>query len=324
VWLLALALTVLLSGCGTFKGLMRADEALVATGLSAPVVAVSEPAAPATEPAPAVVAGRLETSERADEPEAVVTGSAEASPLVHDAPTLLALVDDGDTGGLTLRLLDGGSALAQATQEPGDAFEEEYDPWEPFNEKMFAFNRQVDRWVLKPVARAYMFIMPEPWQVLIANGFDNINFVPRFVNSLLQGKWEGAGRELARFLINSTAGIGGLFDPAKDYWGIPKSREDFGQTLGVWGSGPGPYLVLPFMEPLTVRDGIGKLVDSFMDPLSYFLPFFWDRLGMKLGDIVNERALNYDLFQGFEESVIDMYSAVRHGYLQRRQQLIKE
>ena len=82
--------------------------------------------------------------------------------------------------------------------------------------------------------------------------------------------------------------------------------------------------MLPFTEPLTVRDGIGKFVDGFMDPLSYVLPFIWDRLGMKIGDAINERALNYDLFQGFEESVIDMYSAVRHGYLQRRQQLIKE
>ena len=174
------------------------------------------------------------------------------------------------------------------------------------------------------IARAYRIVMPEPWQVLIANGFDNINFVPRLINSLLQGKWGGAGRELSRFLINSTAGVGGLFDPAKNYWGIQKSREDFGQTLGFWGAPPGPYLVLPFMEPLTVRDGIGKGVDGLLDPLSYVLPFFWDRLGMKAGDTLNDRALNYDLFQGFEESVIDLYSAVRHGYLQRRQQLIKE
>jgi phospholipid-binding lipoprotein MlaA len=189
---------------------------------------------------------------------------------------------------------------------------------------MFAFNRGLDKYLLKPAARAYRVVMPEPWQVLIANGFDNINFVPRLVNSLLQGKWGGAGREISRFLINSTAGIGGLFDPAKDYWGIQKSREDFGQTLGVWGAGSGPYLVLPLMEPLTVRDGIGKAIDGLMDPLSYILPFFWDRIGMKAGDTLNDRALNYDLFQGFEESVIDMYSAVRHGYLQRRQQLIKE
>jgi phospholipid-binding lipoprotein MlaA len=78
------------------------------------------------------------------------------------------------------------------------------------------------------------------------------------------------------------------------------------------------------MEPLTVRDGVGKAVDSAMDPLAYYLPLFWDRLGMKIGDIINERSLNLDLFQGFEESVIDLYSAVRHGYLQRREKLIRE
>ena len=317
MWVLAAVLAVVLSGCGTFSGLARSDEALTA-GLPTSPTPTVEPIAP--------IAGLAETVAVDTEPEAVVTEQAdEAAVETEGAPTLLGLLEEGD-GAMTFALLsaDGGSALAQRAQESTDAVDEEYDPWESFNEKMFDFNRGVDRWVFKPAARAYMFIMPEPLQVLIANGFDNINFVPRFVNSLLQGKWGGAGRELSRFLINSTAGIGGLFDPAKDYWGIQKSREDFGQTLGVWGSGPGPYLVLPFMEPLTVRDGIGKFVDGFIDPLSYVLPFFWDRLGMKLGDAINERALNYDLFQGFEESVIDMYSAVRHGYLQRRQQLIKE
>jgi phospholipid-binding lipoprotein MlaA len=236
------------------------------------------------------------------------------NPEPDPVPAVRRYNDDEDTS----------SALAQRATDDADALDEDYDPWESFNEKMFTFNRNLDKYLLKPVARAYRFVMPEPWQVLIANGFDNINFVPRMVNSLLQGKWGGAGREVSRFLINSTAGIGGLFDPAKDYWGIQKSREDFGQTLGVWGAGAGPYLVLPFMEPLTVRDGIGKALDGFKDPLGNFLPFFWDRFGMKVGDTINDRALNYDLFQGFEESVIDMYSAVRHGYLQRRQQLIKE
>jgi phospholipid-binding lipoprotein MlaA len=215
-------------------------------------------------------------------------------------------------------------AAAAQKSPPDDNGEEDYDPWEAFNEKMFAFNRNLDRFVLKPIAKVYNVVIPEPFQIVIANGFANISFVPRVVNSVLQGKWSGAGREVARFLINSTAGIGGLFDPARDYWGIERSREDFGQTLGVWGSGPGPYLILPFMEPLTVRDGIGKLVDGFLDPLSYVLPFIWDRLGMKVGETINDRALNLELFQGFEESVVDLYSAVRHGYLQRRRQLIRE
>jgi phospholipid-binding lipoprotein MlaA len=316
MWMLAFALTVALSGCGTFSGLAKSDEGMLA-GL------------PDTAPTLTAIAARpaVVLVETEDTGEAVVTEQpAEASVETDDAPMLLSVADETDTLPVAPTLLDfvAGSALAQSAQDSTDAFDEEYDPWESFNEKMFEFNRRVDRWVLKPVARGYMFVMPEPWQVLISNGFDNIHFVPRLINSLLQGKWGGAGRELARFLINSTAGIGGLFDPAKDFWGIPKSREDFGQTLGTWGSGPGPSLVLPFMEPLTVRDGIGKAVDGFMDPLSYVLPFIWSRLGMKIGDIVNERALNYDLFQGFEESVIDMYSAVRHGYLQRRQQLIRE
>ena len=214
------------------------------------------------------------------------------------------------------------SAQARDPDAAEDA--EEYDPWEPFNEKMFEFNRRLDRYVLKPVAKAYNFITPDELQIMISNGFDNISFPPRFVNSVLQGKFKGAGREIARFLINSTAGVGGLFDPAKDVFGLVKSREDFGQTLGFYGVGPGPFLIVPLMEPMTVRDGIGKAVDAAMDPLAYYLPFFWDRLGMKIGDTVNERALNLDLFQGFEESVIDLYSAVRHGYLQRREKLIRE
>ena len=321
---LTVGLAVVLSGCGSIAGLLKTDDA------RPPGLAGGTAVEPAQMTSPlAVPVAEAETAEPAAA-EAVTTEQP-VEPTVDTAevetsPTLLSLADEGELV-LTERLvpdLAGGSALAQRAQDATDAVDEEYDPWEPFNEKMFEFNRSVDRWVLKPVARGYMFIMPEPWQVLIANGFDNINVVPRLVNSLLQGKWGGAGRELARFLINSTAGIGGLFDPAKDFWGIQKSREDFGQTLGVWGSGPGPYLVLPFMEPLTVRDGIGKAVDGAMDPLSYLLPFLWDRLGMRVGNAVNDRALNYDLFQGFEESVIDMYSAVRHGYLQRRQQLIRE
>jgi len=247
-------------------------------------------------------------------------------------------VDEATENPVVPTTADGGEAAAgeivtaQAPTTPSEKIdtetalgsdEEDNDPWEKFNEKVFEFNRQADRFVLKPVAKAYTWIVPEPFQVLIENGFDNISFVPRMVNSLLQGKWGGATRELSRFMINSTAGIGGLFDAAK-YWGIEKSREDFGQTLGVWGVSPGPYLVVPFLPPMTVRDGIGRGVDSFMNPLSYVIPFLWVGISLKLGEIVNDRALNLDLFQGFEESVVDLYSAVRHGYLRRREQLIKE
>jgi phospholipid-binding lipoprotein MlaA len=216
--------------------------------------------------------------------------------------------------------------VAQATQPaaPPDEVDDLYDPWEPFNEKMFDFNVKLDRYVLKPVARVYKTVVPDPFQVMISNGFDNIRVVPRVVNNLLQGKMGGAGREMSRFLINSTAGIGGLFDPAKDYWGIRPSNEDFGQTLGTWGAGPGPYLVLPVLAPTTVRDGVGLGVDTLIDPLGYFIGWFPTRFVMKIGDTVNDRALNYDLFQGVEETTIDLYSSVRHFYLKRREQQIKE
>jgi phospholipid-binding lipoprotein MlaA len=226
-----------------------------------------------------------------------------------------------DADGVTLKLVQTQRAPGEKLP-PGD-YEEEYDPWEPFNERTFEFNRKLDRYILKPVAQGYNAVVPDQVQIMLANGLDNIAFVPRAVNSVLQGKFEGALREVSRFILNTTLGVGGLFDVGK-HAGIPKSREDFGQTLGTWGMGPGPYLVLPFLEPLTVRDGIGKGVDMFLDPLGYFVPLIPIRLGMKVGDTVNDRSLNLELYQGFEETVIDMYSAVRQGYLQRREKLIKE
>jgi phospholipid-binding lipoprotein MlaA len=218
-------------------------------------------------------------------------------------------------------------SIAQATRETGPPLEpplEEYDPWESFNETMFTFNYNVDKYVFKPLAKGYNFVMPDELQRMIDRGFNNITFVPRFVNNLLQGKWAGAGRELARFLINSTVGIGGLWDMARQEWGIEPSREDFGQTLGVWGVGPGPFLVLPFMAPMTVRDGIGIGVDGAMDPLSYVIPFIWERLIMKIVSLINDRSLNLEAFEGVEETTVDLYTAVRNAYLQRRARQIRE
>jgi phospholipid-binding lipoprotein MlaA len=215
--------------------------------------------------------------------------------------------------------------VAQAREEPvvpPDAELEEYDPWEPFNEKMFTLNYNLDKYVLKPVAKGYNFVMPDRLQQMIDSGFDNLTVVQRVVNNLLQWRPRGAGVELSRFLINSTLGIGGLFDIARQEFGLQKTRADFGQTLGIWGFGPGPFLILPILPPLTVRDGIGNAVDNAMDPLTYVLPFIWARLGMRIGSTINERSLNLDLYQGFEETTVDLYSAVRNGYLQRRQNMI--
>ena len=292
---------VALSGCGGLSSTVKTESSLLTVAPSS----VASPAMSGADPEARAAGERVdEATETPVVPTTANGGEAAAGEIVTaQAPTTPSEKIDTET------------ALGSD--------EEDNDPWEKFNEKVFEFNRQADRFVLKPVAKAYTWIVPEPFQVLIENGFDNISFVPRMVNSLLQGKWGGATRELSRFMINSTAGIGGLFDAAK-YWGIEKSREDFGQTLGVWGVSPGPYLVVPFLPPMTVRDGIGRGVDSFMNPLSYVIPFLWVGISLKLGEIVNDRALNLDLFQGFEESVVDLYSAVRHGYLRRREQLIKE
>jgi phospholipid-binding lipoprotein MlaA len=275
----------------------------------------------AVKPESSILAGAPSPSESTPAPDSGPLSSASSEPvLTAESPAIEPGAGENGDGAAGVNVAQ--AETPQDKDEPG-ADDEDYDPWEKFNEKVFEFNRQADRFVLKPVAKVYSVILPEPFEVMIGNGFDNISFVPRMVNSLLQGKVLGATREVSRFLINSTLGIGGLFDAAK-YYGIEKSREDFGQTLGFWGVTPGPYLIVPFLEPMTVRDGIGRGVDSLMNPLSYFIPFIWTGVALKLGEIVNDRALNLELFQGFEESVVDLYSAVRHGYLRRREQLIKE
>jgi len=199
---------------------------------------------------------------------------------------------------------------------------EEYDPWQPFNEGTFSFNRQLDRVLLKPAATVWDTVLPDAVQRSLNNAFENLGMPRRLVNSLFQLKLVGAGRELARFLLNTTIGIAGFFDVAKSL-GIEKSDEDTGQTLGLYGMGPGPYLVLPFLPPLTVRDGIGFVFDAAMDPLNYVLPFA-ALAGMKGGSIVNDRSLNLELYQNVEETVLDLYSAVRNAYLQRRAKQISE
>jgi len=207
---------------------------------------------------------------------------------------------------------------------PGAGEDFESDPWEGFNEKMFWFNREVvDRFVLKPVATAWDFVLPNPVQQGVHNFFDNLAVVRRVVNNLLQAKFRGAGTETIRFTINSTMGLAGFFDIAKDGFGIEQSDEDTGQTFGVWGAGPGPYLVLPFLPPLTVRDGIGYAFDVAMTPYIYFIPWYASFAGT-FTDTVNERSLNLDRFERVAETTVDLYGAVRNAYLQRRAAAIKQ
>lgn len=217
----------------------------------------------------------------------------------------------------------------------------EYDPLEPINSAVFEFNYRLDKYVVKPVAKFYNFFIPPDVQQSFSNVFQNIRFFPRLLNNLFQAKFQGAGIEFSRFLINSTLGVGGLFDPATIMFKLETPQEDLGQTFGAYGVPPGPFLMIPFLGPFTLRDGIGFIGDSFLDPFNWLvLPFIeiadaprllqhdstitLARLGMTGGETVNLRALTLEKFQGVEEGTLDLYSAVRNAYLQQRRKAIQE
>lgn len=201
---------------------------------------------------------------------------------------------------------------------------EEYDPWQPFNETMFEFNIKLDKHALKPVAKAYDKVVATWVQRSIANAFDNVGSVRRVVNSVAQGRFETAGQELGRFVFNTIFGIGGLFDVAKSELGIESKSIDAGQTFGVYGAPPGPYLVIPVFPPFTVREVVGYVVDSFLNPLRYIGMDFVTSVGLEAHKTVNDRSLNLETFEEMEASVFDLYSAVRNGYLQRRQRMVED
>lgn len=199
----------------------------------------------------------------------------------------------------------------------------DYDPWESYNEPVFQFNYKLDKYVIKQVAKGYNLFIGDGEKQVIHNVFDNVAFPKRFVNSLLQGKFAGAGREISRFLINTTLGGAGMTDVAKYQFGIERSDEDTGQTFATWGWGQSRYFVLPLLSPLTVRDTVGYVFDLALDPANYFIPLAGG-LGRTTEDRLNERALNIETFEAVEESTLDLYSAVRNAYLKKREKQIKE
>jgi phospholipid-binding lipoprotein MlaA len=235
-------------------------------------------------------------------------------------------------------------------EEPFDPFAksggetvEEYDPWEPVNSKIFQFNWQLDRWILKPVAKGYNYIVPNIVQVGVSNIFSNSRATPRFLNNMFQGKFKGAGIEAGRFLINTTVGVGGFFDVAQRF-NLTTPEEDFGQTLGYYGVPHGPYLMVPILGPYTVRDLAGYAGDIALNPIYWLiLPTMHNidaiptvvsineraltygiSLGARAAEVVNERSLNLEKFQGVEESTLDLYAAVRNAYLQKRARQVRE
>ena len=198
------------------------------------------------------------------------------------------------------------------------------DPWEPLNSRTFALSYNFDRYMLKPAAGVYSGFVPPDVQDSLANAFDNLGFASRFLNSIFQGKFNRAGIEMQRFLLNSTLGVAGLFDVAKYMFDIEAPpAEDAGQTLATYGMASGPYLILPLLPPMTVRHAVGFAGDIFMNPVNYFIPFI-PNLGLNTANRLNTRAINLETFEGLEESTVDLYGAVRSGYMDRRVKDIQE
>ena len=194
------------------------------------------------------------------------------------------------------------------------------DPLESFNRAVFVFNDTADRWVLKPIARGYRALTPDPVERGVSRMFGNLGEVLNTVNDVMQGKAGQAGNDVGRLLVNSTVGLAGFFEVA-EHWGMPKSEgEDFGQTFAVWGIGQGSYIVLPFLGPSTFRDAPGRALDSLLNPIG-FIDHVPTRNQIYGADVLTGRA---ELLEAEKLISGDKYSFVRDVYLQRREYLISD
>jgi phospholipid-binding lipoprotein MlaA len=193
------------------------------------------------------------------------------------------------------------------------------DPYEQTNREVFDLDIRLDRHILLPTAQAYNEVVPEFARDGVHNFLLNLNSPVIFANDVLQGEASRGGETLARFVLNSTIGIGGLIDIAGKM-GIPYHDEDFGQTLGVWGAEEGPYMVLPFFGPSNPRDLTGNVVDIAFDPntyISYNYKFYWS-LGRGVLSVIDLRARNATTLAGIERGSVDYYASVRSLYRQNR------
>lgn len=197
------------------------------------------------------------------------------------------------------------------------------DPLEPVNRALFAFNDKAYFWVMKPVARGYRAVVPEGVRVSVRNFFSNLAMPIRFVNNLLQGKIRNSGVELARFAINTAAGLGGLFDPARTDFHLEPRDEDLGQTFGRYGLGHGFYVVLPLIGPSSLRDAAGLAGDAFLDPVNY-AGDVEVALGIHALEAENEVSLKIGEYEDLKKSAIDPYVAVRDAYSQYRAKRVRE
>lgn len=191
------------------------------------------------------------------------------------------------------------------------------DPFEPLNRGVFWVNDKLYFYLFKPIARGYR-VVPRPARVSVSNFFNNIATPVRAGNALLQLKFSNFGTETYRFIVNSTIGVAGLFDPAANVAGVRRAPADFGQTLGTYGFGHGFYLVLPIVGPSSLRDGTGTFVDSYADPFRYGGLDTENLLMIRAFDSTNRLSLDRDTYEGIVRDSIDPYLFVRTAYAQRR------
>ena len=225
-------------------------------------------------------------------------------------------------------------ALVACASRPSDdepealaEWEEINDPYEPFNRAMFDVNLTLDRWLFRPAAEGYRWLLPDFLRDAIHNVLANAGEPVNFFNSLLQGDFDRAGTALGRLAINTTIGVGGMFDVAGSEFDLQPIDEDFGQTLAVWGAeGDGGYLMLPILGPSSVRDGAGRGVDIFLNPLTYVLANSsdgdWIALTIALVGGVDQRERTIEILDEIERTSVDLYAAIRSLYRQRRVDLI--
>ena len=221
-------------------------------------------------------------------------------------------------------LIAAGTALllvgCASTSEPS---RDEQGSLESYNRAMFAFNDAVDKALFKPVAKAYRRVLPEPITISISNFFSNLNDVVVLLNDVLQFKLHLAAMDSSRIVFNTTFGVAGLFDVASRME-LPKHNEDFGQTLGYWGFGNGPYFVLPLLGPSTVRDAIGLVGNFFTNPITWATDsdaVAWGLWGLNL---INQRSDLLRIERVLAEDQIDPYSFQRSAYLQMRRNLVHD
>ena len=215
------------------------------------------------------------------------------------------------------------AAMVGCASIPAGVERSPQDPWEPFNRSVFEFNEGLDAYVLKPVVAGYRFVLPEFVRDGIYNFFSNYSDIYTALYNLLQGKPGDAFNDLMRVVVNTTMGLGGLIDLATS-GGLEKHKEDWGQTLGVWGVPSGPYVVLPFFGPSNVRDTFGTAADLESDYLFSFVKNIGVRNSITGLRVVNARNTYYEAGDLLDGAAIDKYSFMRDAYIQRRAYQINE